>query len=158
MSERLLHEERKSVGRAAAMETDFLARVAQLRDELHIRSAQGGTRDRQRIALAVEDAFLRTIEAHDPRGSHGPPRPDAGVAGVRGSGEPRPRVRFAARGRAVRRAGEGQERDPVRQSSRPAGWDGTICALVRRVVEVLTKGGGDGDREEPGGVHLVRSN
>lgn len=48
--------------------------------------------------------------------------------------------------------------DPVGLFSRPAGWGGTICALVRRVVEVLTKGGGDGDREEPGGVHLVRSN
>ncbi len=65
MSERLLlHEERKSGDRATAMETDFLARVAQLRDELHIRSAQGGTRDRQRIALAVVDGYLRTVNGH----------------------------------------------------------------------------------------------
>jgi len=64
MSERLLHEESKSLDRAAAMEADFLAGVAMLRGELHIRPAKGGTRDRLRIALAVADAYLHTIGAH----------------------------------------------------------------------------------------------
>ncbi|HWU38788.1 MAG TPA: hypothetical protein VN203_14155 [Candidatus Acidoferrum sp.] len=37
------HQTTMIEGRAAEMETDFLARVAQVRDDLHIRSAKGGT-------------------------------------------------------------------------------------------------------------------
>ncbi len=169
MSERLLlHEERKSVGRAAEMETAFLARVAQLREELNIRSAQGATRDRLRIALAVVDGYLRTVNAD--AGWH-ELRDGRQVMDERDLG----RVHHAAIlewqvFEALANLGLGcdplpeEERcaeqvkdkhwDPVRLSPRPAGWDGTICTLVRQVVEVLTKGGGDGEREESGGVHL----
>ncbi len=168
MSERLLHEERKSVGRAAEMETAFLARVAQLRDELHIRSGKGGTRDRQRIALAVVDAHLRTVAAHtrwhefregrqvmderDLRRVHHAPMLEGQLfeaLATRGLVcDPLPEEERGAE------QVKDKNWDPVRLCSRPAGWDGTICALVRRVVEVLTKGGDDGERKEPGGVHL----
>ena len=45
--------------------------MAQVRDELHIRSGKGGTRDRQRTALAVADAYLDTIGAHTRRDDGG---------------------------------------------------------------------------------------
>ncbi len=168
MSERLLHEERTSVDRAVAMETDFLARVAQLRDELHIRSAKGGPRDRKRVALAVVDGYLRTVAAHarwhevregrqvmderDLRRVHHAPMLEwqtfEAIAGLGLVCDPIPEE--------VRCQEEVKDKnwDPVKLFPRPAGWDGTICGLVRKVVEILTKGGGDGERDEPGGVHL----
>jgi len=52
-----MSEQTKPLSRAVAMEADFLAGVDTLRRELHIRPANGGTRDRLRIALAVADVF-----------------------------------------------------------------------------------------------------
>ena len=65
------HETTMIEGRAAEMQTDLLTRVAQVHDELHIRSGKGGTRDRQRTALAVADAYLDTIGEHARRDDGG---------------------------------------------------------------------------------------